>query len=258
MRIGVCGTASVLPQVISAGADYMEFHAAELSKKTDGELARLQVVLAETGIKCEACAILFPGTDIPLIGEQADAGVIQNYLRGTFKRIAAYFKPATVIFGEGQHDKEQRTVAKNVNFGTFYGLFPRGLQRTLKMKAGLNMPLSECEKIIANLKAGYPDLTRWQEAMKALAARNRYVETWLGRRRYLPDITSYDWGRKSFAERCALNTPIQGTAADILKLALGRIITGLPSRSWLPEVILLCQWAYSFPLPEASAAVLLH
>jgi DNA polymerase-1 len=144
---------------------------------------------------------------------------------------------ATVIYGDGQHDKEQRTVAKNVNFGTFYGLFPRGLQRTLKVKAGLNTPLAECEKVISNLKAGYPALTRWQEDTKALAARNRYVETRLGRRRYLPDITSYDWGRKSFAERCALNTPIQGTAADILKLALGRIITGLPCRLWLRPLL---------------------
>lgn len=51
-----------------------------------------------------------------------------------------------------------------------------------------------------------------------------YIETYLGRRRYLPDITSANWGKKSFAQRCALNTPIQGTAADILKLAMRRII----------------------------------
>jgi DNA polymerase-1 len=63
------------------------------------------------------------------------------------------------------------------------------------------------------------------------------METWLGRRRYLPDIASADWGKKSFAERCALNTPIQGTAADILKLALGRIIEGLPQRLWLRPVL---------------------
>ena len=65
---------------------------------------------------------------------------------------------ASVIFGDGKHDKEQRTITKNVNFGTFYGLFPRGLQRTLKLKAGLDVSIEECEKIIANLKAGYPRL----------------------------------------------------------------------------------------------------
>ena len=59
----------------------------------------------------------------------------------------------------------------------------------------------------------------------------------LGRRRYLPGIRSQDWGRRSFAERCALNTPIQGTAADILKLALSRLIAGLPGRPWLRPLL---------------------
>ncbi len=135
------------------------------------------------------------------------------------------------------HYKERRAIAKNCNFGVFYGLFPKGLQRNLKFKAGLNTPLSECERIIANLKAGYPKLAQWQEETKKRAASRRYTETWLGRRRYLPDIASADWGKKSFAERCVLNTPIQGTAADILKLALGRIIEGLPQRLWLRPVL---------------------
>jgi DNA polymerase-1 len=144
---------------------------------------------------------------------------------------------ATVIYGEGKHDKEQRTIAKNVNFGTFFGLFPRGLQRTLKFKAGVDKTLDECETIISNLKAGYPKLAMWQDETKHAAARRRYAETWLGRRRYLPSVVSQDWGKKSFAERCALNTPIPGTAAEILKLALGRIISGLPDCPWLRPLL---------------------
>ena len=146
-------------------------------------------------------------------------------------------RTATVIYGEGKHDKEQRTIAKNVNFGTFFGLFPRGLQRTLKFKAGLKVTLEQCETIIENLKAGYPALTRWQDEVKTRARSDRYTETWPGRRRYLPGIVSPDWGKRSFAERCALNTPIQGTAADILKLALARIIAGLPDRPWLRPLL---------------------
>ena len=133
--------------------------------------------------------------------------------------------------------KEQRTIAKNVNFGTFYGLFPKGLQKTLKFKAGVEKSGRECEGIIANLKAGYPGLTVWQEATKQNAARRMYSETWLGRRRYLPAIRSDNWGMKSFAERCALNTPIQGTAADILKMAIVRILKGLPERPWLKPIL---------------------
>lgn len=133
--------------------------------------------------------------------------------------------------------KEHRTIAKNCNFGTFYGLFPKGLQATLKFKAGVEKTEEECATIINNLKAGYKGLTIWQEETKAEAARTLYSETWLGRRRYLPDIASSDWGKKSFAERCALNTPIQGTAADILKLAITRIIKGLPERPWLLPIL---------------------
>ncbi|WP_303149290.1 bifunctional 3'-5' exonuclease/DNA polymerase [uncultured Cloacibacillus sp.] len=133
--------------------------------------------------------------------------------------------------------KERRTIAKNVNFGTFYGLFPKGLQKTLKFKAGIDKSTEECAEIINSLKRGYKRLSLWQEETKAEAARRGYTETWLGRRRYLPDIWSEDWGRKSFAERCALNTPIQGTAADILKLAMAHILSGLPERQWLKPVL---------------------
>lgn len=133
--------------------------------------------------------------------------------------------------------KERRTIAKNVNFGTFYGLFPRGLQKTLKFKAGVEKTVEECDEIIRNLKAGYPGLVTWQEETKAEAMRKMYSETRLGRRRFLPNIRSDDWGKKSFAERCSMNTPIQGTAADILKLSLGRILKGLPDRPWLKPIL---------------------
>ena len=139
-----------------------------------------------------------------------------------------------------KHDpnyKERRTIAKNCNFGVFYGLFPRGLQKTLRFKAGLDKSVEDCEKIIDALKYGYPALTSWQERVKADAHWKKYTETAFGRRRYLPGIDSDDWGKKSFAERCAMNTPIQGTAADIIKLAMGRILQGLPDRPWLKPIL---------------------
>ena len=152
----------------------------------------------------------------------------------------------SVIFGVSYEEamdkhvpnyKERRTIAKNVNFGTFYGLFPKGLQKTLKFKAGIDKSTEECAEIIDNLKKGYKRLSLWQEETKEEAARRGYTETWLGRRRYIPDIWSDDWSKKSFAERCALNTPIQGSAADILKLAMARILSGLPERGWLKPVL---------------------
>ncbi|NLO46503.1 MAG: bifunctional 3'-5' exonuclease/DNA polymerase [Clostridiales bacterium] len=145
--------------------------------------------------------------------------------------------------------KERRTIAKNCNFGTFFGLFPKGLQKTLKFKAGLDVPLSECEAIIRNLKIGYPHLSRWQEEVKTRAGFHKYTETWLGRRRNVPEIASPNWNKKSFAERVAMNTPIQGTAADILKLALGRILEGLPARPWLMPLLQIHD-ELVFELPE--------
>ena len=161
-----------------------------------------------------------------------------------------------------EHYKERRTIAKNCNFGVFFGLFPRGLQRTLKFKAGLDTSLTDCEKIIANLKSGYPQLALWQEVVKRQAAARRYSETWLGRRRYLSNITSEDWGKRSFAERCAMNTPIQGTAADILKLALGRLIMELPQYPWLrPLLQIHDELVFELPadkVEEAAALIRSH
>jgi DNA polymerase-1 len=156
---------------------------------------------------------------------------------------------ADVVFGVKKHDKEERTIAKNVNFGTFYGLFPSGLQRTLKFKAGLEKSLEECEKIISNLKSGYPKLTIWQKETVAQARKNRYSETWLGRRRYIPNIRSEDWSKRSFGERCALNTPIQGTAADCLKQSMGRIIAGISEMPWLKPLLQIHD-ELVFELPE--------
>lgn len=147
------------------------------------------------------------------------------------------------------HYKERRTIAKACNFGVFFGLFARGLLRSLKFKAGLNKTLEECEEIIKNLKAGYPELETWQRKVKVTAKFNEYTETYLGRRRYLPNILSSNWNKKSFSERQALNTPIQGTAADILKLAIVRILRGLPERPWLRPLLQIHD-ELIFELPE--------
>ena len=151
-----------------------------------------------------------------------------------------------VIFGKTEQEaadkvsksyKEQRTIAKNCNFGVFYGLFAKGLQRTLKFKGGVDKSLSECEEIIKNLKLGYPDLSSWQKKTIYSAKRTKYSETHLGRRRYLKGINSAEWGVRSYNERCALNTPIQGTAADILKLAMARLVKELRTKDYIRPIL---------------------
>ena len=134
------------------------------------------------------------------------------------------------------HYKEHRSIAKNCNFGVFYGLFPNGLMRNLK-KAGIEKTKAECADIIANLKNGYPMLSSWQEATKNEAMNTGYSETAFGRRRILKGIYSPDMGTRSYWQRCALNTPIQGTAADILKLAMVRILAKLKEYPYIRPLL---------------------
>ena len=134
------------------------------------------------------------------------------------------------------HYKEHRSVAKNCNFGVFYGLFPNGLMRSLK-KAGIEKTKAECAEIIQNLKDGYPMLSAWQEKTKNEAMDKAYSETAFGRRRMLKGIFSPDMGTRSYWQRCALNTPIQGTAADILKLAMVRILRKLGEYPYIKPLI---------------------
>ena len=135
-----------------------------------------------------------------------------------------------------KHYKERRAIAKNCNFGVFYGLFANGLMRNLK-KAGIEKTKSECAGIIQNLKNGYPMLSTWQDITKNEAINTGYSETAFGRRRILKGIYSPDMGTRSYWQRCALNTPIQGSAADILKLAMVRILSRLKEHPYIKPLL---------------------
>lgn len=133
--------------------------------------------------------------------------------------------------------KKRRTIAKNCNFGVFFGLFPKGLQKTLMYKGGINISEKDCEKIIRNIKDGYPRLSTWQKDTIKIVGCRGYAKSRTGRRRYLKDIKSRDWTKRTVAERCALNTPIQGTAADIIKISMGRILRELPERDYIKPLL---------------------
>lgn len=119
----------------------------------------------------------------------------------------------------------------------FFGLFPAGAQRNLRFKAGVIKTIEECQAWIDNLMAGYPGIGRWQAEVKKRAMEQQFSETAFGFRRIMKGIRSKDWGTKSFWERTAMNTPIQGTAAGILKLALGRLLRVFPHNMWLRPIL---------------------
>jgi DNA polymerase-1 len=109
---------------------------------------------------------------------------------------------------------EMRRVAKVINFGVLYGMSAHRLQREL------GIPFEEAERFIANYFAGYPRVRAYIEKTLAFARQEGYVETLLGRRRMIPDINSANRNAREYAERTAYNMPIQGSAADIIKLAM--------------------------------------
>ena len=133
--------------------------------------------------------------------------------------------------------KERRAVAKNINFGIFYGLYPRGLKRILAQKAGIDRSEAQCAAMIAAIHQAYPKLAAWQDEVKWNARYRETVDTALGRRRSLYGINGPDENTRAHFERAALNHPIQGTAADILKLAMVRLYAGLAERPYIHPLL---------------------
>ena len=127
---------------------------------------------------------------------------------------------------------EMRGRAKAVNFGIVYGISDFGLA------VQLGCSRKEAGEFIENYLARYKGVKEYMEGMKALARSQGYVSTLLGRRRYLPDINNRNFNLRSFAERTAINTPIQGTAADIMKLAMLRVDTALRQSGLSSRVLL--------------------
>ena len=138
---------------------------------------------------------------------------------------------ASKIFGvaEDQLTKEQRNRAKVANFGIIYGISAFGLSQRLAI------PRAESKKLIEDYFANYPQVERYMNQMIEKARVDGYVTTLYGRKRYLPDINSKNPVVRGLAERNAINAPIQGSAADIIKVAMVRIAkritdSGLKSR----------------------------
>ena len=110
--------------------------------------------------------------------------------------------------------KEQRRAAKTANFGILYGISAFGLAQQLDCSR------SEAKQLIDDYFAAFPKIRSFIEAQKEFAREHLYVETLFGRKRYLPDIVSHNSTVRAFAERNAVNAPVQGTAADIIKIAM--------------------------------------
>lgn len=137
-----------------------------------------------------------------------------------------------LIFGVQEVSPEQRKIAKTINFGVVYGQTPFGLSQTLKISP------SEAKVFIETYFQRYSGVKKFLNGLVEKAHQDGFVTTFFGRRRYLPEINSANRMRREMAERAAINTPIQGTAADMIKKAMVNIQRRLNQEKYKARMIL--------------------
>ena len=143
-----------------------------------------------------------------------------------------------------QVSKDQRRKAKTANFGIIYGISAFGLAQQLDCSR------AEAKQLIDDYFAAFPRVISYIESQKELARARGYAETLFGRKRYLPDIHSHNATVRSFAERNAVNAPIQGTAADIIKMAMVSIHRRLKEEGLQAQMIMQVHDELNFNVPE--------
>ena len=152
---------------------------------------------------------------------------------------------AAKIFGCSIEDvtKDMRRKAKTANFGIIYGISSFGLAQQLGSSR------QEAKELIDGYFRSFPQVMEFIERQKEVARKQQYVETMFGRRRYLPDINSRNATVRNFAERNAVNAPIQGTAADIIKLAMVRIYRRFQEEKLQAKMIMQVHDELNFNVP---------
>jgi DNA polymerase-1 len=145
----------------------------------------------------------------------ADASLLQAFARG----LDVHRATAAEVFGADLErvSDEQRRAAKAINFGLIYGMSAFGLGKQL------NIGRNEAQQYVDTYFDRYPGVKRYMEETKQRAREQGYVETVFGRRLYLPDINARNANVRQYAERTAINAPMQGSAADIIKRAMIRV-----------------------------------
>jgi DNA polymerase-1 len=159
---------------------------------------------------------------------------------------------AAKVFGVSLENvtREQRSNAKTVNFGIIYGVSAFGLSQQTSLTR------TESKELIETYYATYPKLRNYIQDQIDFARDNGYVSTVLGRRRYLKDINSQNAIVRGAAERNAVNAPIQGSAADIIKLAMISIQKELRNKNWKSKMLLQVHDELVFDVPKTELTAL--
>jgi DNA polymerase-1 len=144
---------------------------------------------------------------------------------------------------------EQRRAAKAINFGLIYGMSAFGLAKQI------DVDRTAAQTYMDRYFARYPGVARYMEETRSAAREHGYVETVFGRRLWLPEIRSSNVGRRQGAERAAINAPMQGTAADLIKLAMIAVQGWLDREGLQAKLIMQVHDELVLEVPEAELAV---
>jgi DNA polymerase-1 len=161
---------------------------------------------------------------------------------------------AAEVFGVStdQVTSEQRRYAKVINFGLIYGMSAYGLARSL------GIDNTAAKNYIERYFERYPGVKRYMDETRQQAKAQGYVETVFGRRLYLPEINSPNGPRRSGAERAAINAPMQGTAADLIKLSMVKVQQVLDAEQRATKMIMQVHDELVFEVPETEVGWLRH
>jgi DNA polymerase-1 len=171
-----------------------------------------------------------------------DANMMEAFIKGQDIHTATAAKIYKIPIDEVT--TEMRRKAKTANFGIIYGISVFGLSDRL------GIPRAEAKELIEGYFATYPDVKKYMDASIQRAKEMGYVETLLGRKRTLPDINSQNSVVRGFAERNAINAPIQGTAADIIKIAMVSIQKRLDSENLIAKMTMQVHDELNFTVPK--------
>ncbi|QQE73520.1 DNA polymerase I [Brevibacillus composti] len=176
----------------------------------------------------------------------------ENLIDAFQKDMDIHTRTAMDVFGVAQEEVTSlmRRQAKAVNFGIVYGISDYGLSQNL------NITRKEAGEFIERYFAVFSGVKKYMEDIVQQAKQDGYVTTLLHRRRYLPDIKSSNFNLRSFAERTAMNTPIQGTAADIIKLAMIRMQEKMREKGLKSRMLLQVHDELIFEVPEDELEIM--